>query len=226
MKKIGLLCLALVLALGTIGIGYATWSDNVTVEQTVKTGDFKVGVADMGTNDANDWCDIGDDGPCNDPGYDKHVATCTSQNVSAVEFSIGGTDYYSRVKETIDNGYPCYSCNITFEFANGGSIPAKLKSWTTTVTDGDPLLCGCVELASWQLTKPDGSIVSGTSYCELETKLKELQLHENDKFQLIITKHILQDCPDGQGGTYECPQGANCTMEHEAKWVQWNKIDE
>ncbi len=69
MKKIGLLCLALVLALGALGISYATWSDNVTIEQTVKTGEFKVGVADMGTND---------EGISPDPGYDKHVATCTS----------------------------------------------------------------------------------------------------------------------------------------------------
>jgi len=227
MKKMGLLCLALVLALGTIGVGYATWSANVTVEQTVKTGNFQVGVADLGTNDSNTGCEIGEDGPCNDPGYNKHVATCTSMNISGDDdFVLDDTTYYSKVKETIINGYPCYSCNVTFEFANIGTIPAKLKSWTTTIVEDEQGLCGCIELKSWQLTKPDGTVVPGTGMTALENALKELQLHENDTFQLIIEKHIVQDCPDGQGGTYEAPQGANCTMIHEAKWVQWNKIDE
>ena len=217
MKKIGLLCLALVLALGTIGIGYATWSDNVTIEQTVKTGDFKIGVADMGTNDSG----IGQF----DPGYDKHVARCTSQNISSV-FWLNDVQYFSEVKELITNAYPCYSCNVTFEFANGGTIPAKLKSWTTVITDGDPLLAGCVELKSWQITDPDGVVTNGIGFCGLEPALQALQIHGGETFQLIITKHIMQDCPDGSGGFYECPQGANVTMVHEARWVQWNKIDE
>ena len=38
MKKIGLLCLALVLALGTLGVGYAMWSDTITITGTVNTG--------------------------------------------------------------------------------------------------------------------------------------------------------------------------------------------
>jgi hypothetical protein len=217
MKKIGLLCLALVLALGTLGIGYATWSENVTVEQTVKTGTFMVGIADMGTNDSgvSQW----------DPGYDKHVARTTSTNESA-HFVKDSVQYYHKVVETITNAYPSYSVNITYEFANGGTIPAKLKEWTTTITEGDPLLANCIELAWWQITKPDDSTVSGSGQTDLETELKKLQIHGCETFQLVITKHFLQDCPDPQNGTYEMPQGANVTMVHQAKWVQWNKIDE
>jgi predicted ribosomally synthesized peptide with SipW-like signal peptide len=38
MKKIGLISLALVIALGGLGIGYAKWSDTVTINGSVKTG--------------------------------------------------------------------------------------------------------------------------------------------------------------------------------------------
>ena len=38
MKKIGLLSLALVLALGALGVGYAAWTDTITIEGTVNTG--------------------------------------------------------------------------------------------------------------------------------------------------------------------------------------------
>jgi len=44
MKKIGLLSLALVLALGTLGVGYALWFDEVTIEGTVNTGSVEISI--------------------------------------------------------------------------------------------------------------------------------------------------------------------------------------
>jgi len=44
MKKIGLLCLALVLALGALGVGYAAWTDTITIEGTVNTGSVDINV--------------------------------------------------------------------------------------------------------------------------------------------------------------------------------------
>jgi hypothetical protein len=222
MKKIGLLCLALVLALGTLGIGYATWSENVTIEQTVRTGDLKVGVANIMTNDSG----IGQ----HDPGYDKDVARCTSQNVSPVLFSIGPYDFYEKVTEVITNAYPCYSCNITFKFASGGSIPVHFKDWSTELVENDGGLCYCVDLKGWWLSGPAKFTTlpaQGTSMCGLESALRELQLHENDIITLKIEKHLKQDCWDPVAmEMFEAPQSANCTMVHRAKWVQFNKVDE
>jgi predicted ribosomally synthesized peptide with SipW-like signal peptide len=42
MKKIGLLCLALVLALGALGVGYAAWTDQITINGTVNTGSLDI----------------------------------------------------------------------------------------------------------------------------------------------------------------------------------------
>jgi hypothetical protein len=44
MKKIGLLCLALVLALGALGVGYAAWIDTITIQGTVNTGSVDINV--------------------------------------------------------------------------------------------------------------------------------------------------------------------------------------
>jgi hypothetical protein len=218
MKKIGLLCLALVLALGTLGIGYATWSANVTIEQTVKTGDLMVGVVDVGTNDEGESDDPGTVGT-DDP---KHVATCNSTNHDLICGCVcGETQYYEKVVETITNGYPCYTCNTTIQFASCGSIPAKLKSIVTTDDGND--LCPFIELQAYAITGPDGNPVaaSGTDWIALETDLKTLQLHECDNVTVVLQKHIKQDVGDD-----ECPQGANCTITHEFKWVQFNKVDE
>ena len=42
MKKLGLIMMALVLALGTLGVGYAMWSDTVTITGNVTTGDVDI----------------------------------------------------------------------------------------------------------------------------------------------------------------------------------------
>jgi len=44
MKKIGLLCLTLVIALGGLGIGYAAWTDQITIGGTVNTGSVNLDV--------------------------------------------------------------------------------------------------------------------------------------------------------------------------------------
>ena len=51
MKKIGLLSLALVLALGALGVGYAHWTDTITVEGTVCTGSVDINVVYLSGSD-------------------------------------------------------------------------------------------------------------------------------------------------------------------------------
>jgi hypothetical protein len=65
MKKIGLLSLALVLALGTLGIGYATWSDNVTVTEEIYSGDMCVTFTYCNVNDSGNDPTLGDLGCMN-----------------------------------------------------------------------------------------------------------------------------------------------------------------
>jgi hypothetical protein len=221
MKKIGLLCLALVLALGTLGIGYATWSANVTIEQTIETGSLTVGVRDVGTNDD----EVGDTGA--DPGQPegKNVASCNSTNVVGTEICLKGqTQYYTKVEEVITNAYPCYSCNITYEFANCGTIPTKLKDWVTTV-DASSNMCEWVELTAYSIIDTDGSVINddgSASEAELKAALQALQIHGCENITLTITKHIMQD-HDTLG---ECPMNGYCKMTHEAKWVQFNMVNE
>jgi hypothetical protein len=44
MKKIGLIMLALVIALGTLGVGYAMWQDIIWIDGTVNTGELEIDV--------------------------------------------------------------------------------------------------------------------------------------------------------------------------------------
>ena len=42
MKKFGLICLAVIMALGALGVGYAAWTDEILIDGTVETGSVDI----------------------------------------------------------------------------------------------------------------------------------------------------------------------------------------
>ena len=135
MKKIGLLCLALVLALGTLGVGYAMWTDTVLIDGEVTTGDLILGVVDVETNDpdngtADPQCPPGD----NREG--KDVAYFTSVNG---EPKAGCNGYYASITETFNHVYPWYGPSVTVRVANCGSVPLRITGMTCTSFSGTDL---------------------------------------------------------------------------------------
>jgi len=108
--KLGILCIALVIALGTFGVGYATWSDNATVEETVYSGTWEVELTSAGCDKA-DTCE---------------EATCDVM-----------TDSVETLTVDIVNAPPCCSGNITFTIENVGTIPAKISKVEFIAPDDD-----------------------------------------------------------------------------------------
>jgi len=155
MKKIGILCLALVIALGALGIGWASWTDTIFVSGTVCTGDVCLGFEDWGeintctasefaTLPDKNWCGwvytpgadscpanyVFDDTPCTD----KDVAWVTFKGLDAagneIDVNDAGDPGIAAVKTlevTIHNAYPHYMAWITFEVCNCGTIPMIIQ---------------------------------------------------------------------------------------------------
>jgi len=235
MKKIGLICLAVVLAVGVIGFGYANWSQTLTITEEVNTGDFCVGIRDVGTDDEGpslaDGGALHPSDPPNDgtedPGYTKNVGSANSVN-GVYKCTHEDVDFYEDVTETINNGYPCYRCTITLEFANCGSVPAKGQSVVRTIPPGgDPDgLAQFVVIEGWELIDEAGNEVTGTTVTALEAALQAFQLDPCDTVTLKITKHIIQWVDLNEDGEEDpdeiCPQNATCTFVEDVTWVQWN----
>lgn len=107
----GVLFLVIVGLLGALAVGYGLWSKTLTVNGTVKTGDFN---ADW------DWATVSDQGldpctnlnpnPCTYP--PKDVGSCSVEGVGTQELTV-----------TILNAYPSYECTITAAISNTGTIP-------------------------------------------------------------------------------------------------------
>ena len=133
MKKIGLLCLALVLALGSLGIGYAMWSETLTVTGYVGTGWVDVNFHSQYDNDINSndpmeagsWSGFVAGTPVwSGARGNKNVASTTSSFTWAIKPSTDG----NFATLTIANGYPCYWGSVVWDVQNDGSIPVKLHS--------------------------------------------------------------------------------------------------
>ena len=112
MKKVGLLILALVIALGALGAGYAYWTQNLYVNTTVNTGKLEATINDVVVQAPNP-----------DP-YGAEVTT-----------SIVGIDTLNIVA---NNVYPGFSKIINFQIKNTGTIPLYITPEVSAIYYSGP----------------------------------------------------------------------------------------
>jgi len=191
MKKIGLLCLALVLALGTLGVGYAMWSDEVTIEGTVDTGTLRLGIWHAVVERIEQGGGVT---------QEKDVATVDLSFEGPIlkkEFVGFGEKWaYEKLKVALNNTYPDLLVDIAVYLASVGSIPVHISAINISDTGGD---------LTWEWESPPTSSPSFGHFYHTDDPTKEpvinvaiwglvicQQFHwcEGDKFDLII--HVKQ----------------------------------
>ncbi len=126
----GVLFLVIVGLLGALAVGYGLWSKTLTVDGTVKTGNFD---ADWGSAQVSDQ---GAD-PCtpeqnpNDCDYPhKDVGSCWAGGVGTQKLTV-----------VIGNAYPSYECTITATIRNTGSIPFNVLVDGTSQSPELDIIC-------------------------------------------------------------------------------------
>ena len=194
MKKIGLLCLALVLALGTLGVGYAMWSDEVTIEGTVNTGSVEITIEDLSETyvykDLSTHGIVMSDVEIVDPNL-LPVASATAEDVTVYP------DGAKTVEMTFDNIFPTYDpivADVLLHYT--GSIPVHVD--VSETFGGDDLSPYLVQ--DWLLSTDDG-----VSWRPIEQEM--LQLHYCNLVWLVVylDPELLQNAgKDAQGlsGTF------------------------
>ena len=204
MKKIGLLCLALILAVGSLGIGYAMWSDTITISGTAKTGtldwEFQ-GPLISGdpcvppTNDLNCFYDL----------YDGTWQTMT-KSVACTDMAISSPD---TLDITVHNAYPFYGNHIAFVVKDLGTIP--LKIWKLEFYRDGTLIDTTYAENKYVYLDYDGDGAP-----EIQLWWGDgfgLQMHQGDKHDVSFMLLVLE--PADQNITY------NFSMKLIA--VQWNE---
>lgn len=228
MKKIGLICLAVVLAVGGLGIGFAHWSDTLYINGTVETGEVLVGFVWQETDDADELLD-----PVNmlqepvcapSPPSNKHVATTTCElqlprtHCDGEPAMHDGLVQYGKLHIDMLNVYPGYAPSVYFDIANCGTIPVVITearivrlSVDGVWRDVDIALPKCtpvqVDLDGDGL---DDDMAIGFSMDPLEPD-QQIDPCETIEYDLhFMFKQELNEC-------------TNYDFEIEIKAIQWNK---
>jgi len=105
LNRIGVLAMALLLALGAMGTAYGAWSDEIYIQSTITTGDIDAGLACGTCWEEPDTS--GTDIDC--------TKTASMTLVIDIDDALEGVDYY---------------CN--FNVSNAGSLPIKIKKMNIT----------------------------------------------------------------------------------------------
>jgi hypothetical protein len=222
MKKIGLISLALVLALGGLGVGYAHWSDQLFIETEVVSGSVTLawveelppGIVDNETAEKNTAWGTQTFG---EPVTDAKGGCIFTSAAGAVE------NTYKRMYLNVYEAYPCYEIRFTsIVVGNIGSIPVYLENFNIYDDTGE---LDFVWLDPPQLDR-DGVFyrdddASGTRAADgsediINVTVKNFvgtQLHSCDQTKGEIDLHLKQNAD--QCHTYR--------FVVELEGVQWNK---
>jgi hypothetical protein len=149
MRKIGLLTMALVLALGSLGLAYAAWTDEIAIAGTVTTGDVDLNVVDY----SGTWIykDLDTDRIVNIHGWMSDPPAGPTNGLLVA--SAGAGPMLDADQEPIDDAvsvwftdiFPCQDLMADILLHYDGSVPAKLFAEVTDVS-GDQLLIDNLEV--------------------------------------------------------------------------------
>ena len=208
MKKIGLICLAFVLAMGGFGVSYALWSDTLYLDTTVETGTVEweylrppIAPGEPPRPPIVTQDDQGDD----PPDFIKDVASTGWLYVDS-----DGDGDFDTLELTISNAYPGYTNHCAFWVHGKGSVPLHIERVYFIVNDivietltanGGVLM----DLGAGAIPGDDVYVYWGDSF--------GTQLHACDYADMSFDITILQPAP----------QGATMTFQIEIEAVQYNE---
>ncbi len=230
MKKIGLLCLALVLALGALGVGYASWTDTIFIDGSVTTGSVCIELtcpwSQADTSDPSpphlvaygapasslDWNATQEGSNFNSGVYQ------TTKNVGWTVIDCSGTAPVKSATLSFYNIYPCYFNHIGFGIKNCGTIPVKLDhvvfkdsqgAVLATLYDDGYLAFDLIPNPNDASHPNDFEIIWGDNFGD--------QLEPGESWSIDFWIHFMQD----EGIDFTTGQNASFTVEVHA--VQWNE---
>ena len=203
MKRIGLICMALVLALGALGVGYALWWDEVTIEGTVQTGSVAISI--NATSETYVYKNV-TSGAMVMSGVP--LAGADLMPVASATAADTSTATEKKVTMTFTNIFPTeepISADVVLHYT--GSIPAHVvytEEWT-----GDDLSAYLVQ--TWYIWDDDLKDW-------VETGMEEIQLHYCDLLYLEVYLDPVALQEDGKAA-----QGLSGNFTKTIIVHQWNE---
>jgi hypothetical protein len=243
LKRMGLLALALVLALGGLGVAHAVWTDEVYLEGTVETGTLDVAIMGCSSTfvyktstDNITVCYVdGSDEPSPSPGTLVAKAVTTYDN--------GGNDE-DTATITFEGLFPEVDFQADLQLQYLGTVPAKVSAAEIFPSNVDPdpdirdtkdaILAALWQLGTETKDEPDpndryGAWVDGVlqPFSGGEQEISNplgIQLHQEDTVH--ITLHVRLPQTNPPGFDYDLTNLDNLLFTGKITVIQWNEYDD
>jgi hypothetical protein len=202
--------MSLIVALGAIGVGYAMWSDEITIDGEVYTG--SVGIDIIDTSNTIVWKDGSQPNEINvmhywesegqpqapDPNYPSPIAWADA------DYSGGSAAYYPGAEGVppgddeiylwYENLFPCINFEADFLLKYTGTIPGKIK--VTELAIDNAMLDGYKCVTAYESNEFGERIGDALN-------LEGYQIHENEYVIVVISIHIPQTVEDPNLGAMD-----------------------
>lgn len=213
MKRVGILVIVLVLALGAIGVGYAAWTDVIYIDGTVNTGNVDLNVV----NYSGTWIYkvIGNENYPDEVWVYHGWATVPFEPPAGsveppVAYAValpGGED--DTVDVIFENAFPLDELSADILLHYEGTIPVKVDAVITSVTGDAEEIALLAEVAEFHFYESDETGTVGTEITE-----GGAQLHYCDYVLCVMTLDIPQE---------DRYMNLSGSFTAEIRAVQWNE---
>ncbi len=116
---LGLLAVLLIVLLAGVGVAYGLWSETLTIDGMVYTGEVDVGFSGPYVTE---WVEVNGYPKWEPPAKDAY-AECTAVAEDLDENSNGN----EGITITVSGAYPSYHCAVKFDISNLGTVPVHIK---------------------------------------------------------------------------------------------------
>lgn len=116
---VGTLFIILAIALAFLGVGYALWSETLTIEGTVETGEVDV---EFSAGPVEECVDVSGVLTCPEPPEKADAANCTVEWLGPSDDSDGK----DQLQVSVTGMYPSYHCKVSFDVTSTGSVPVHV----------------------------------------------------------------------------------------------------
>ncbi|MEW6180657.1 MAG: hypothetical protein AB1522_12110 [Chloroflexota bacterium] len=189
---LGLLSILLIVLLAGVGVAYGLWSETLTIDGTVNTGDVNV---EFGKITKSEKVQINFAPPVDEPKEKADAANCSYEVKGAT------TDSETLVITT-EGAYPSWHCIVEFDVVSTGSVPVHV--YTPQKISGpswkDLKITDCRKVKLTDMAESfEGDYCAGV---ECSPTLW-WQLHKGDALRCKLTIHFTNDDKVNEKDTYQ-----------------------
>jgi hypothetical protein len=117
---LGLLAILLIVLLAGVGVAYGLWSETLTIDGTVYTGEVDVGFSGPYVYE---WVEDLDGNVLKEPLIKDKAAECYAKAIDSDTKSDGK----ETIVITVQGAYPSYHCLVKFDISNLGNVPVHIS---------------------------------------------------------------------------------------------------